>query len=107
MTLTEALVAAKPVAYLVGTPAHCQTAICGPVLDLLIAEADTFPNITFVHAEVYADEAATVIAPAVDTLGLQYEPLLFLTGADGIVRHRLDVIYDIAELREKLTDVAN
>jgi len=106
VTLTEALAAGKPVAYLVGTPAHCQTGICGPILELLIAEADAFPSISFVHAEVYADEAATVIAPAVDALGLQYEPLLFLTGPDGIVRHRLDVIYDIAELRDKLTDVA-
>lgn len=106
VTLREALASGKPVAYLVGTPAHCQTGICGPILDLLIAEADKFPNVAFVHAEVYADEAATVIAPAVDTLGLQYEPLLFLTGADGVVRHRLDVIYDTAELREKLTDIA-
>ena len=103
VTLTEALAAGTPVAYLVGTPAHCQTAICGPVLDLLIEESKTFTSVTFVHAEVYADDAATTPAPAVEALGLSFEPLLFLAGADGVVTDRLDVIYDRGELRDALT----
>ena len=103
LTLTEALAAGRPVAYLVGTPAHCQTAICGPVLDLLIAAAPGFPQFSFVHAEVYADEAAKEIAPAVAQLGLQFEPLLFVVGADGIVQRRLDVIYDRNELEMALS----
>ncbi|MEZ5260879.1 MAG: hypothetical protein R2755_03675 [Acidimicrobiales bacterium] len=106
MTLTEALATGRPVAYLVGTPAHCQTGICGPVLDLLVDQAGDFGAVQFVHAEVYADDAATVVAPAVDALGLDYEPLLFLVGADGVVRHRLDVIYDDVELRQKLQELS-
>ena len=92
--------------YLVGTPAHCQTGICGPVLDLLVDASKQFPGVQFVHAEVYADDAATVVAPAVSALQLDYEPLLFLVGADGVVRHRLDVIYDSVELRQRLQDIA-
>ncbi|MCC6435944.1 MAG: hypothetical protein IT196_12995 [Acidimicrobiales bacterium] len=106
MTLNEALATGRPVAYLVGTPAHCQTGICGPVLDLMVTEAERFADVVFVHAEVYADDAATVVAPAVAALGLDFEPLLFLIGADGVVRHRLDVIYDSVELRQKLEDLA-
>jgi hypothetical protein len=102
-TLTEALAAGGPVAYLIGTPAHCQTGICGPVLDLLIDASKDFPAVTYVHAEVFADDAATTPAPAVTTLGLEYEPLLFLVGADGKVQRRLDVIYDVAELRDALS----
>lgn len=101
-TLTEALAGPKPVAYLVGTPAHCQTGICGPVLDLLIAAAKDFPGIDVVHAEVFSDLEGRTVAPAVTALSLDFEPLLFLVGADGVVRNRLDVIYDKAELRDAL-----
>jgi hypothetical protein len=104
-TLTEALAAGRPVAYLVGTPAHCQTGICGPVLDLLIAQATDFPG-TVVHAEVFADPDGRQVAPAVKALGLDFEPLLFVIGADGVVRRRLDVIYDAAELRSALAGTA-
>lgn len=38
VTLREALTLGTPVALLVGTPLYCQTAICGPVLDVLLAQ---------------------------------------------------------------------
>lgn len=105
-TLTEALAGDRAVAYFIGTPAHCQTGICGPVLDLLIGAAKDFPEVSVVHADVYADDAARVLAPAVQALGLGFEPLLYLIGADGIVRQRLDVIYDTGELRDGLSGLA-
>ena len=40
-TQSSALSAGQPVAYLIGTPAYCQTAVCGPVLDLLLDRAAT------------------------------------------------------------------
>lgn len=105
-TLTDVLAEGKPVAYFIGTPAHCQTGICGPVLDLLIGEAGSYRGVNMVHADVYADAAATTIAPAVQALGLPFEPLLYLIGADGVVRRRLDVIYDTGELRDGLAALA-
>jgi hypothetical protein len=36
MTLTEALASGKPVAFMISTPGFCQSAICGPVLELLV-----------------------------------------------------------------------
>lgn len=101
-TLTEALAVRRPVAYLVGTPAHCQTGICGPVLDLLVDASASFPDVEFVHAEVFADPDGRKVAPAVGALGLDYEPVLFIVAADGKVRTRFDVIYDGAELRSAL-----
>lgn len=66
LTLTEALQLKKPVAYLVGTPAHCSTGTCTPALDRLIGVARTVGDrVAFVHAEVYTDDTATVVAPAV------------------------------------------
>jgi hypothetical protein len=102
VTLTEALATAKPVAYMVGTPAHCQTGTCAPGLEFLIASGQRLGDaMVVVHADVYSDDAATTIAPAVSALNLEYEPVLYLVTA-GVVRDRIDVIWDQGELDERL-----
>jgi hypothetical protein len=66
VTLTEALGAGKPVAYLIGTPAFCQTGTCAPALESMIAVQDRFGDtFTWIHAEVYTDNTATTPADAV------------------------------------------
>ena len=37
ITLTQALQAGKPLVFMVGTPAHCQTGACAPALEFLVA----------------------------------------------------------------------
>lgn len=101
-TLTDALGAGQLIAYLIGTPAHCQTGVCGPMLDVMMSVREQYPTVTFLHAEVYEDNAATTVAPAVEALGLSFEPVLFLVGADGVIVDRLDVIFDATELTERL-----
>lgn len=103
LTLTEALATGKPVVYLVGTPAHCQTGVCGPVLDQLIDLAvELGDSAVFVHADVYADTAATTPAPAVTAAKLTFEPTLFVTDATGVVVERLDAVWDTDEVRALL-----
>jgi hypothetical protein len=103
LTLTEALASAKPVAYLVGTPAFCQTGSCAPALESLIDVAPDFAErFEFLHAEVYTDLTATDLAPAVIALDMRFEPALFITNADGVIFERLDSVWDITELRERL-----
>jgi hypothetical protein len=102
VTLTQALSSGKPVAYMIGTPAHCQTGTCAPALEFLVKSHDRLGDgIVMVHADVYADDAGTAVAPAVQALGLEYEPVLYLV-KDGIVRDRIDVIWDQSELDERL-----
>ena len=102
VTLTEALASGKPVAYMVGTPAHCQTGTCAPALEFLVKAHERLGDaIAMVHADVYADDAATTIAPAVEALGLEYEPVLYLVRAN-IVEDRIDVVWDQSELDERL-----
>ena len=51
----------------------------------------------FVHAEVYTDNTATTMAPAVESLeaiGLFYEPVLFITDAAGVVLERIDAVWN-------------
>lgn len=104
VTLTDALASGKPVVYLIGTPAHCQTATCGPGLDFLIDVATELGDrAVFVHAEVYADADATEIAPAVTEYALDYEPVIWVTDATGTVVRRIDIVWDEDELREMLT----
>ncbi len=103
----------QPVALLVSTPAFCQTAICGPVLDVFVAARDEYPDVAFIHVEVYAsaDEVEeqgleAPLSPTVQALGFGFEPALMLIGADGALSQRLDVIYDEDELREALGTVS-
>ena len=106
LTLNEALQLGVPVAYLVGTPAHCSTGTCAPALSGLIDVASRIVGrAVFVHAEVYADEAATVIAPAVQALNLSFEPVLFIADKNGKIVNRLDAIFDVLEFSDALASV--
>ena len=101
ITLNEALALGKPIAYLVGTPAHCQTGTCAPALDALLSLREQVGNkITMLHAEIYTDDTATVVAPAVEALNMTYEPALFITDANGTVVERFDAIFDEVEITE-------
>jgi hypothetical protein len=103
LTLADALNVGRPVAYYVGTPAFCSTGSCAPALEALIATSERFgDSFVYVHAEVFSDAAGTEVAPAVTALGLTYEPTIFITGADGVIRERLDAVWNQAELEEAL-----
>ncbi len=103
VTLTEALAAGKPVAYLVGTPAFCQTGTCAPALESMISVQDRFGDtFTWVHAEVFTDNTATTPTDAIDAANLTFEPALFVIGADGDVIERIDAVWDTGELVEVL-----
>ncbi len=107
ISLAAALNVARPVAYYVGTPAFCSTGSCAPALDSMIEVQDRYADsVTFVHAEVYTDDTATAITPAVEALGMFYEPALFVTDAEGVIVERLDGLWDTTELIEVLDKVA-
>ena len=93
----------KPVAYLVGTPAHCSTGTCAPALEQLISVASTVGDrAAFVHAEVYSDDAATIVAPAVKAFAMTFEPALFIVDANSEIVERLDAVFDAQEITAAL-----
>lgn len=103
ISLADALADGRPVAYLIGTPAYCQTGVCGPILDLLLELRDEFGDeMTFIHAEVYADDTLKETAPAVQAYELDFEPLLFVTDATGTLVARLDAVFDKSEMRDAI-----
>ena len=110
VSLQDALGKGKPVVVLLSTPAYCQTAVCGPVLDLLTAETGGRTDITVIHSEVYknpkefADNLAKApLAPLPDAYQMSFEPSLFITDASGVLRARADAIVDRSEMAELLT----
>lgn len=100
ISLDEAIGGGDPIVLIVSTPAFCQVAICGPVLDLLIERRETLSasGLAVIHAEVYVDDTARVTTPTVDALGLTFEPSLFFAAPDGTVNERLDAIFDGREV---------
>jgi hypothetical protein len=101
--LSDALASGKPVVYMIGTPAHCQTGVCAPALEFLVAAQSRIGDrAAIVHAEVYTDDTTATVAPAVTALNLEYEPVLYLCGPGGTVRDRIDAIWDQSELDERL-----
>lgn len=108
VSLDKALQQKRPLAVLVATPAFCQTAVCGPVLDVLLKAAPVVSDkVGFVHLEVYAERPkdrieGTPLSPAVKAFRLEAEPTLYLVGADGLVKDRIDGIFGTGEVTQAL-----
>tara|TARA_Y100001968_G_scaffold320595_1_gene353751 strand:- start:1082 stop:1333 length:252 start_codon:yes stop_codon:yes gene_type:complete len=81
--------------------------MCGPVLENLLSEVGSdHPGCDVIHVEVYSNPQTDdlgSIAPAVQAMGVDYEPFIFLIDEAGSVLRRLDHIWDKAELRELLS----
>jgi len=108
ITLSQALQMGKPVAYLIGTPAFCQTGVCAPILDnLLASHSRVGDKVTMVHAEVYTDNTATTTTPAVNAYQMSFEPCLWVTDATGTVVERLDFVFDQGEIDAALAKVVS
>lgn len=107
VSLDAALAERRPLAVLFSTPALCQSKFCGPVLDTLLGQREAFADrVRFLHVEIYTDRTGKTLAPTVKAYNLAAEPVLFLAGADGIVRERLDNAFDRVEVAAALGRLA-
>ncbi|MGH9155274.1 MAG: hypothetical protein ACRD1K_05390 [Acidimicrobiales bacterium] len=108
VSLDAALAEKRPLAVLFATPARCMSRLCGPVLDNLLAQRDAFADrVRFVHIEIYSTRTGNELAPAVQAYHLESEPFLFLAGADGTVRERIDNAFDRTEVAAALERLAS
>ncbi|WP_157965392.1 hypothetical protein [Euzebya rosea] len=82
----------RPVMLSIATPGFCETAICGPTVEVVesvrTARGDD-DRVAWVHLEVFVDGGVT-LAEQVTDWNLPSEPWLFGVGADGTVVGRLD-----------------
>jgi hypothetical protein len=106
--LTTVLGTGRPVVVLLATPAYCQTTACGPILDLLIEEAASRPELVVIHSEVYknpkdvADLAQAALAPLPAAYDMLWEPSLFVTDSTNTIVARGDIVVDRGEMAEML-----
>ena len=103
VSLDAALAEKRPLAVLFATPALCESRLCGPVLENLLAHRDAYADrVRFMHVEIYTANDGKTLTDPVKAYGLENEPFLFLAGPDGMVRERLDNAFDLAEARSAL-----
>lgn len=108
VNLADAIGNGQPTTLLIATPGFCQTAVCGPVVELLM-DGQTAGNV--IHAEVYTEpgrlgevaDFTTLVGPVVKTYGMDFEPSIVVADADGIVTARLDYTWDRDDLDAALT----
>ena len=106
VSLDAALAERRPLAVLFATPALCQSRLCGPTLENLLSLRDELAGrVRMLHVEIYTDLSGRTLTPAVQAYHLDQEPFLFLAGADGVVRDRLDNAVDTREMRAALTQL--
>lgn len=114
LSLDEALDSGRPTVVVFATPAFCQTAACGPMLEIVKEAADAHPGVDFVHVEVYEGfrepgfaPDASHLAPAVRAWGLPSEPWVFVTDASGVVTAKFEGVLSPGELAEALAAAAS
>ncbi len=110
LSLADALADGRPTVAVFATPAFCQTATCGPVLDIAKQVARTHPDVDFVHIEVYRDlekaaQGELVPAPAILEWNFPSEPWVYVMDADGVVRDRFEGSVSPDELEEAIAAV--
>lgn len=91
VSLDQALRDGRPVVLEFSTPAFCETAVCGPSVEILdeVRGSGDWGDVAFIHVEIYADQGQTPVE-AVTSWRLPSEPWLYSIGADGIIAARTD-----------------
>ena len=111
MSLDEALASDVPTVVVFATPAFCETATCGPMLDTVKQVSVDYPDVNFVHVEVYENLDASSreeleLVEAVEAWQLPSEPWTFLVDSDGAVSARFEGIVDDDELASAMEELS-
>lgn len=107
LSLDEALGNGRSTVVVFATPAFCQSATCGPTLDVIREVMDGYPALNWLHVEVYenlnAAEGGTLDpVDAIAAWSLPSEPWVFVIDSDGIVTARFEGALGAEELRRAL-----
>ncbi len=111
VSLDEAIGSGQPTVVVFASPAFCQSQTCGPMLDQVKAASSSYPDINFVHVEIYenldaASPADLRLVPAVAAWGLPSEPWIFMIDREGMVAARFEGAISPQELTTSLEGLA-
>ena len=113
VSVAEALEMGMPVVVVFSTPGYCQTATCGPQLEVVKQlRAEYEGRVNFVHIEVYdnpaeigGDLSRAVVSPTVGEWGLASEPWTFVVDGEGVVRAKYEAFATRGEVEEGVRGV--
>lgn len=111
-TIAQAVGSGRPSVIVFATPAFCTSQTCGPVLDVAKPLIDVYPEVNWIHVEVFENLDASStddleLAGAVVDWGLPNEPWTFVVDAAGIVTHRFEGVLDRVELEAAVDRVTS
>ena len=114
MTIAEALREDTPLLVTFATPAYCQSATCGPQVDVVKELKERHgAQMNFIHIEVYDNPReiresgieASRISPTMDEWNLTTEPWTFVMDRQGMVRAKFEGFVGAEELEEAIDQV--
>ena len=120
VSVADALARKTPFVLAFATPAFCQSAQCGPTLDLVKSVARTAPStVAFINVEPYQMtysegrlqpvlDANGQLQPvaSVNEWGILTEPWVFAVDRNGIVRGSFEGVVSEAELQAAIKEIA-
>ena len=111
-TVGEAVGSGRPSVIVFATPAFCTSQTCGPVVDVAKPLIDIYPDVNWIHVEIYenldaSNPADLELTRAVVEWGLPNEPWVFVVDGAGIVTHRFEGVLDRAELQAAVDRVTS
>ncbi len=120
LSIGQAVTSGKPTFIIFATPAFCQTAMCGPTLDIIKGVATGYKDrVNFVHVEPYQlqqtpnglqplpDPTSGQLQPVQSVLdyGLTSEPYMFVVDAAGNIAAKIEGIAGPDEVKAMLDAV--
>jgi hypothetical protein len=118
-SVADALAAKQPFVVVFATPAFCQTAVCGPTLEVVKKVAADFPTVTFINVEPYkmvftdgrlqpelSADRKLQTAPWTDAFSLPSEPWVFVVDAAGKVTAKFETILAAEEMKTAIEPIA-
>jgi hypothetical protein len=113
LTIADALAAKKPFLVAFSTPGFCQTAVCGPNLEVIKKLKQGLKGqMNFIHVEVYQypfgesfEQGRQV--PAMAEWKLRTEPWTFLVDAGGLIQAKYEGGITFVELEPALKQLAS
>lgn len=104
MSVADAVTSGKPSLIMFATPGFCETAVCGPSIEVLARLSEKFGDkLNTVHVEVYQLPYEGKPVAAMQEWGLQSEPWLFLVDKDGRIAGRYEGGITFDELEPAVT----
>lgn len=110
MTIEEAINSKKSLVVVFATPAFCQTATCGPQVEVISELKERYQHeVNFIHVEVFdnpheiqGDLSLARTVDAVAEWGLPTEPWTFVVDGEGQIYSKFEAFTTAEELEEQL-----